>query len=190
MDCPICLEPIDPAVRVGDGVGLLTTCGHSFHQGCLLGAFQQTQSCPFCRRPVDRLSENPDKVDEAEARRVIGLHLQNQRIWSRYSTTSLKVPVGGTIVVPGVPVPVVGGMANVGYRDAGGRGQSRGIGSGGLSRMYSNYRQNVEVDPRLMLLGLCVFFMAFLLLRNPDVADYLRRQGDPNTRDDNDAFFP
>ena len=48
-ECPICLDEID-CPRCFE---LLATCGHHFHQRCILIAFEARLQCPVCRSPLE-----------------------------------------------------------------------------------------------------------------------------------------
>ena len=44
LDCPICIDPMDPPVAL--------PCGHSGCKGCLLTWWASTPNCPVCRKPA------------------------------------------------------------------------------------------------------------------------------------------
>ena len=56
--CSICLDYVFPTEGTsrsenGEGDGIVTNCGHSFHKQCLEKSFISTKQlkCPMCRKP-------------------------------------------------------------------------------------------------------------------------------------------
>ena len=63
MDCPICLDPIQPNVNC-----MTTECGHCFHASCILKHVSMTKGgCPMCRAVmVENVEMGEDDDDEED----------------------------------------------------------------------------------------------------------------------------
>jgi len=49
QDCPICLAKLGPQENT-----TTLNCKHTFHKGCINDWMKSNQTCPMCRRPIDR----------------------------------------------------------------------------------------------------------------------------------------
>lgn len=60
-ECPICME------HIGNVNCCTTECGHTFHSSCLFKNFNNSVSCPLCRKElVEGLDEDEDEEDASD----------------------------------------------------------------------------------------------------------------------------
>ena len=58
-DCPICMENIDTNE-------IVTHCGHTFHQGCLMEWNHHNTTCPMCRAELGTGQRDEKKYEEED----------------------------------------------------------------------------------------------------------------------------
>lgn len=54
-DCPICYSAIMEHPKPNPTGSTKTSCGHTFHPGCLATWYLTEPSCPYCRAPATEL---------------------------------------------------------------------------------------------------------------------------------------